>query len=180
MDYVVARIGRPHGIRGEVTVEVRTDDPWRRLAPGSTLRTDPPAAGPLTVRSLRDHQGTLLVGFEGRSDRSGAEDLRGALLVVDAEEAAGEPEEDAWYPHQLAGLSAVDPAGLVLGTVTDLLTGSAQDLLVVRPAAGGDDVLVPFVRALVPEVDVAGGRVVLDPPGGLFPDPSEQGPGEDA
>ncbi|PPK98528.1 16S rRNA processing protein RimM [Kineococcus xinjiangensis] len=183
MDYVVARIGRPHGIRGEVTVELRTDDPARRLAPGSTLRTDPAGAGPLTVTSLRDHQGTLLVGFAGHEDRSGAESLRNVLLLVGADEAEDEAEEDAWYPHQLAGLSAVDTAGRSLGTVRDLLTGSAQDLLVVRPGGGGDDVLVPFVRALVPEVDVAGGRVVLDPPGGLFPDPDPDGQpaaGEDA
>ena len=168
MDYVVARIGRPHGIRGEVTVEVRTDDPATRLAVGSSLRTDPPSAGPLTVRSLRDHQGTLLVGFAEHPGRDGAESLRDVLLLVDVDEEAG-AEEDAWYPHQLAGLAAVGTDGRALGTVADLLTGTAQDLLVVRPAGGGDDVLVPFVRALVPEVDVAAGRVVLDPPGGLFP-----------
>ena len=177
MDYVVARIGRPHGIRGEVTLEVRTDDPERRLAPGSVLRTDPAGAGPLTVQSVRDHQGVLLVGFAERHDRTGAESLRDVLLLVDADEVAGEVEEDAWYPHQLAGLAAVDTTGAPLGTVRDLLTGTAQDLLVVRPAAGGEDVLVPFVRALVPEVDVAGGRVVLDPPGGLFPGTGDDGDG---
>ncbi|GAA4965314.1 ribosome maturation factor RimM [Kineococcus glutinatus] len=174
MDYVVARIGRPHGIRGEVTVEVRTDDPWRRLAAGAVLRTDPAGAGPLTVRSLREHQGTLLLGFAEHADRSGAETLRDVLLLVDVDE-QGDAEEDAWYPHQLAGLVAVDTAGGVLGTVADLLTGTAQDLLVVRPAAGGADVLVPFVRALVPEVDVPGGRVVVDPPGGLFPSTGADG-----
>ena len=167
MEYVVARIGRPHGVRGEVTVELRTDSPELRFFPGSVLRTDPAAAGPLTVATARFHQETLLVAFEGVTGREGVEALRGTLLLVDVADGAEPEEEDAWYPHQLRGLPAATPSGVPLGTVRDLLTGLAQDLLVVR-GTDGEDVLVPFVAALVPLVDVAGGRVVVDPPLGLF------------
>ncbi|WP_432536848.1 ribosome maturation factor RimM [Kineococcus arenarius] len=166
MEYVVARIGRPHGVRGEVTLELRTDAPDERFAPGTLLRTDPLARGPLTVASARWHTGTLLVTFTGVDDRSAVEALRDTLLLTDVDEDAG-AEEDAWYPHQLRGLAAVGVDGTALGTVADLLTGTAQDLLVVT-GTDGREVLVPFVERLVPTVDVAGGRVVLDPPGGLF------------
>ncbi|WP_369052854.1 ribosome maturation factor RimM [Kineococcus terrestris] len=168
MEYVVARVGRPHGVRGEVTVELRTDAPEERFAPGAVLRTDPAARGPLTVESARWHSGTLLVAFAEAADRAAVEELRDTLLLVDVDEEAAAGEDDAWYPHQLRGLAAVSAAGVPLGTVADLLTGTAQDLLVVT-GTDGAEVLVPFVARLVPEVDVAGGRVVLDPPGGLFP-----------
>ncbi|WP_432485417.1 ribosome maturation factor RimM [Kineococcus esterisolvens] len=166
MEYVVARIGRPHGVRGEVTLELRTDAPGERFAPGAVLRTDPPGRGPLTVESARWHSGTLLVAFAEVADRTAVEALRDTLLMADVDEAAG-AEEDAWYPHQLRGLAAVTADGTVLGEVADLITGTAQDLLVVT-GTDGREVLVPFVERLVPTVDVAGGRVVLDPPGGLF------------
>jgi len=167
VEYVVARIGRPHGVKGEVTVELRTDSPDLRFVPGSVLRTDPASAGPLTVASARFHQETLLVSFEGVSGREGVEALRNTLLLVDVADGAEPEEEDAWYPHQLQGLAAVTPSGVALGTVKDLLTGLAQDLLVVT-GTDGAEVLVPFVTALVPEVDVRRGRVVVDPPLGLF------------
>ncbi|MFB9378136.1 ribosome maturation factor RimM [Kineococcus gynurae] len=168
MEYVVARIGRPHGIRGEVTLELRTDTPERRFVPGSVLRTDPPARGPLTVESARWHNQTLLVAFTEVPDRDAVERLRDTLLLVDvSDEADAQADPDEFYPHQLRGLTAVTADGTALGRVVDLLTGSAQDVLVVRDARG-EDVLVPFVQRLVPTVDLAGGRVVLDPPGGLF------------
>ena len=166
VEYVVARIGRPHGVRGEVTLELRTDAPGERFAPGAVLRTDPAPRGPLTVESARWHTGTLLVAFEGVEGRDAVEALRDTLLLVDVDEGAG-AEDDAWYPHQLRGLAAVTAGGTALGTVADLLTGTAQDLLVVT-GTDGREVLVPFVERLVPVVDVPGGRVVLDPPGGLF------------
>ena len=164
MERVVARVGRPHGLRGEVSIEVRTDVPEQRFVPGATFTTDPPDAGPLTLESARDHSGVLVLRFEGHADRSAAEALRGLLLLVDAD-ASDEP--DAWYEHELVGLRVDDPAGRRLGEVVRLDAGGAQDLLVVR-AEDGAEGLVPFVAALVPEVDVAGGRVVVDPPGGLF------------
>jgi len=167
MDRVVARIGRAHGLRGEVTVEVRTDAPGLRFVDGARFTTDPPERGPLTLRSAHEHSGALLLAFDGVDDRSAAEGLRGTMLLVDA---AASDEPDAWYDDELVGLRAERADGSVLGEVVGLQTGGAQDLLEVRPsgAARGATVLVPFVTALVPVVDVPGGRVVLDPPGGLF------------
>jgi 16S rRNA processing protein RimM len=165
VDRVVARIGRAHGLRGEVTAEVRTDVPEQRFTSGARFTTDPAERGPLTLRSAREHSGVLLLAFEDVDDRTDAENLRGTLLLVDA---GASDEPDAWYDDELVGLRAERADGTVLGDVVGLLTGGAQDLLQVRPAGRGDDVLVPFVRALVPTVDVAGGRVVLDPPGGMF------------
>lgn len=181
MPAVVARIGKPHGIRGEVTVQLHTDDPRRRLAPGQVLATqaDPGSGVPrqLTVATARLHRDTWLIGFEEVPDRTGAEGLRGTRLLLDddrgddrGDQAARHdslPEEEAWYPEELVGLTAYDPAGTVLGTVSGLETGAAQDRLVLR-LADGHVAEVPFVTALVPVVDVPGGRVVVDAPPGLL------------
>lgn len=167
MELVVARVGRAHGVRGELTVEVRTDDPGTRLTAGSVLRTDPGAAGPLTVRTARDHNGTLLLTFEQVRDRGAADALRGTLLLVEVDDTDADDDDDAWYPSQLVGLRAVTVDGVDVGEVVRVEHLPAQDLLVVRRAGGGE-ALVPFVTAIVPEVDVAGGRVVLDPPAGLL------------
>ncbi len=164
---VVGRIGRAHGIHGLVSVDVRTDEPERRFAPGTVLDTEPPDRGPLTVQGGREHSGRLLLELAGVEDRSAAEALRGTELVVDvdADERPDDPEE--WYDHQLVGLTAQSADGSPYGTVTEVVHLPMQDLLAVA-TAGGQEVLVPFVAALVPEVDLAGGRVVLDPPAGLF------------
>jgi 16S rRNA processing protein RimM len=167
MDLVVGRVGRPHGVRGEVTVDVRTDDPDARFAPGSSLRTDPGERGPLTVVSVHPRSGGLVLGFEGVESREDAEALRGTVLVVDSAELPPIDTDDEWYDHQLVGLAAVDPAGTALGRVADVVHAPASDLLVVRDADEREH-LVPFVRELVPTVDVPGGRVVVDPPEGLF------------
>lgn len=164
MQLTVARIGRAHGLRGEVALDVRTDDPGTRFAPGAVLRTDPAEAGPLTVTAVREHQGRLLVVFADVADRTAAEGLRGVELVVDVE---ASDEDDAWYPHELAGLRAEGLDGAVLGRIEGLDHLPAHDLLVLREP-DGTRTLVPFVHAIVPVVDVAGGRVVLDPPGGLL------------
>lgn len=166
MQLVVARVGRPHGVRGEVSVEVRTDAPDQRLVPGSVLVTDPVGAGPLTIETSRHHNGRVLLTFEEVPDRTAAEDLRGVLLLADV---ADDDEEDAWHTHELVGLQVVTVGGDDVGRVADVRTMPAQDLLVVT-LASGEERLVPFVAALVPEVDVAGGRVVIDPPGGLLDD----------
>ena len=163
MDVVVARIGKAHGLRGEVTVEVRTDAPEERFVVGSELATDPAGVGPLHLRSVRDHNGILLLGFEEVPDRTAAEKLRGTLLLADIED----DDEDAWYEKDLVGLRVVTVAGEDVGEVAGLDSRPVQDLLVVR-LAGGGEALVPFVKALVPEVDVEGGRVVIDPPAGLL------------
>ncbi|SDO71744.1 16S rRNA processing protein RimM [Pedococcus dokdonensis] len=170
---LVARIGKPHGLRGEVTVQTHTDDPEARFAPGVSYATEAaPGSGvprALTLRTARLHQKTWLLGFEEIPDRTGAESLRGTRLFIDAEAAAESTDDDdeGWYEDELVGLAAVDPAGATLGEVTGLRTGSAQDQLVLR-LTGGAEALVPFVEAIVPEVDVEGGRVVVDAPPGLL------------
>ncbi len=167
MDLVVGRIGKPHGVRGEVTVDVRTDDPDARFAAGSSLRTDPAERGPLTVTAVHPRSGGLVLAFEGVGSREAAEALRGTVLVVDSADLPEIEEADEWYDHQLVGLAAFDPAGAALGEVADVVHAPASDLLVVRDTDGREH-LVPFVRELVPAVDVPGGRVVVDPPEGLF------------
>jgi 16S rRNA processing protein RimM len=167
MDLVVGRVGKPHGVNGAVTVEVRTDDPDARFAPGSSLRTDPAERGPLTVESVHPRSGGLVLGFAGVGSREEAEALRGTVLVVDSAELPEITDSDEWYDHQLVGLAAVDPAGTALGEVADVVHSPASDLLVVRDADGREH-LVPFVRDMVPAVDVPGGRVVVDAPEGLF------------
>ena len=165
MQVVVARIGKAHGLRGEVTVQVLTGAPDERFVPGATFVTEPVAAGPLVLRSARDHNGILLLGFEHTDDRTGAEALRGIKLLADALEDDG--DEDAWYERDLVGLKAVTVGGEEVGEVTALESRPAQDLLVLR-LTDGRQARVPFVTAIVPEVDIAGGRVVLDPPDGLL------------
>jgi 16S rRNA processing protein RimM len=161
---------RPHGIRGEVAVEVRTDDPDQRFAAGSVLGTDPPAAGPLTVESVRWHSGRLLVSFAEIADRTQAELLRGVWLTVDAAQVSASEDPDEFHDHQLVGLTVVTVAGEPVGVVTDV-RHHGQDLLVIEPAAGSPrrgEILVPFVASIAVDVDVAGGRMVIDPPAGLL------------
>jgi 16S rRNA processing protein RimM len=164
---VVGRVGRPHGIRGEVSVEVRTDDPERRLAPGTTVSTDPPAAGPLTIAAGRVHGGRLLLRFEGCPDRTAAERLRGVLLVADVDPQERPDDPDEFYDHQLVGLTVRTVAGEVVGTLAEVLHLPGQDVLAVsRPDT--TEVLVPFVREIVPEVDLGRRTVLVDPPPGLL------------
>jgi 16S rRNA processing protein RimM len=175
---IVARVGRPHGIRGEVTVDVRTDSPDERFVPGAVLYVVPAAprrGAPapsmpwkeLTITGARDHNGTMLLRLSGIEDRSTAEQLHGVLLEVDVPESSD--EDDAWYPGELVGLRVESPEGRELGEVTGIDPGAAQDLLTVR-CLDGRRRLVPFVSALVPVVDVAGGRIVVAAPPGLLDD----------
>ena len=210
MQLVVGRITRPHGVRGEVSVEVRTDEPDRRFAVGRVLPTDPAAAGPLTVDSLRWHSGRLLIQFAGVTDRSQAEELRGTWLTLDSAEAGPSGDPDEFHDAELIGLAVVTTTGQPVGRVTDV-RHFGQDLLVIEPEPAGSqpsspgsgpsgagpaptgpaptgpagrgpalaargpargaprsELLVPFVAAIVPEVDVAAGRLVIDPPPGLL------------
>jgi 16S rRNA processing protein RimM len=165
---VVGRIGRAHGIGGEVSVEVRTDTPELRFAIGTSVETDPPDRGPLTVTRARWHSGRLLLAFEEVGDRTTAEGLRGTLLVADSSSSpAVDVDEDEYWDHDLVGLRAVTVDGVLLGEVAEVLHPPGSDLLVVR-RADETEVLVPFVRAIVPTVDVAAGQVVVDPPEGLL------------
>lgn len=184
---VVGHIGKPHGIRGEVLVTVRTDDPEARFFAGAVFTTEvqrdrrvsagpAPASVPgapfvvpekLTLESLRWHQGRVIAVFEGIYDRNLAEALRGVLLQVDSADVADPDDPDEFNDHQLVGLTVVDTEGTELGTVDRVDHAPASDLLVLRKSAGGT-ALVPFVSALVPTVDLAGGRVVVDLPEGLL------------
>jgi 16S rRNA processing protein RimM len=166
MQVVIGRIGRAHGIGGEVTVVPRTDDPDARFAAGSVVHTEPAERGPLRITGRRWHSGRLLVRFAGIEDRNAAEELHGTVIVLDA---AKLPElaDDEFYDHQLVGLRAELRSGEVLGTVAEVVHGAGPDLLVVNRADGAE-LLVPFVGAIVPVVDVAGGRLEVDPPEGLL------------
>ena len=163
---VVGRIGRVHGIRGEVSVDVRTDDPDARFAPGAVVHTEPTQLGPLTVTAARWHGGRLLLCFAGVTSRDAAEALGGTVLVVEVPAQQGPGEPDEYYDHQLVGSTVVDIDGAVLGEVDEVVHLPGQDLLAVRPPAGAE-FLVPFVAALVPDVDVASRRVIVDLPAGL-------------
>lgn len=177
-EVVVGRIGRPHGVRGEVSVEPRTDEPDRRFVPGAVLTTEAPrGASPvtgarpprLTVRAARWHQDRLLVTFEELTDRTAAEAARGLVLLTEVPEDARPDDPEEFYDHQLVGLRVVTTDGRDAGEVRGVVHGAAQDLLVVRTDAG-PEALVPFVTALVPEVDLAARRVVVaDRPGLLAP-----------
>jgi 16S rRNA processing protein RimM len=224
MQVIVGRIARPHGIRGEVSVEVHTDEPGLRFAAGSVLATEPADRGPLAVAGSRWHSGRLIVTFADVTDRTTAEDLRGTWLAVDSAKIDPPSDPDEFADYQLIGLSVVTTSGDPVGVVADVLH-HGQDLLVIRrrgdsqgtarrrtvsplatpsagrsgqPASGSagsgvppggpvpsgpvpsgavprgavppraSEVLVPFVGAIVPEVDVTAGRLVIDPPPGLL------------
>jgi len=162
----VGRIGRPHGVRGDVVVGVRTDEPELRFARGSRLDTDPAALGPLTVAGTKWHSGELLVRFEGIGDRDAAADLRGAWLLVDSATLARPDDPDEFNDSDLRGLAVRTLDGTDVGVVDDVLH-SGQDTLVVK-AADGRVIMIPFVKAIVPEVDVPAGCLAIDPPEGLL------------
>jgi 16S rRNA processing protein RimM len=169
MHLAVGRIVRPHGVRGELVVEVRTDDPGERLAAGAVLATEPATVGPLTVARTRWHSGRLLVTFERVADRGAAEELRGTLLLVDAADLEDPRDPDEFRDHQLIGLTVIAPGGEDVGTVADVLH-YGQDLLVVAGSGkrSGTEIMVPFVSAIVTDVDLAAGVLRIDPPAGLL------------
>jgi len=206
----VGRILKPHGVRGELVVEVRTDEPEQRFAVGASLGVRFSAAGGpavstaggpavstaggpavstaggpavstaggpavsaaggpalLTVQAARRHGERLVVRFEGIADRSDAESLRGAVLIVDRSALPPTADPEEFYDHQLVGLTVVLVNGGLVGVVADVLHGPGGDLLVVAREGAGD-ALVPFVHQIVPTVDLAAGRIVVDPPEGLL------------
>ena len=166
---VVGRIGRPHGVKGAATIEVRTDEPDKRFAVGARLLTD--SGLDLTVASAAWHSGRLVVTFEGYDDRTAVEQLRNVLVSVDrpADERPEDPEE--FYDSDLEGCevvldgSAAD-AG-VIGDVREVSHLPGQDLLVVA-TPDEREVLIPFVSAFVPQIDVSAKRIVITPPEGLL------------
>jgi 16S rRNA processing protein RimM len=168
VEIVVGRVGRAHGIRGEVRIETRTDSVDRRFAVGAVVRADRDGqATTLTVRAARPHSGALLVRFSEIADRTAAEALGGAILYADvpADERPDDTEE--YYDRQLVGLEARTPAGDAIGEVADVVHLPGQDVLVIRKPSG-DEAMVPFVQALVPTVDVDAGTVIIDDRPGLL------------
>ncbi len=168
MKVVIGRIGRAHGIRGELGVDIRTDEPERRFAPGSSVIFD---GGTLTITSARHHSGRLIVRFKGYDDRNAAETLHGKILEVevDAADLPDDPEE--FYDHQLVGLEA-RAGDRVIGTVTQIIHMPEQDTLAIKTDNG--EILVPFVLDLVPDVNVREGFVrVADIPGLINPDEAD-------
>lgn len=183
---VVGQIGKPHGIRGEVSVYVRTDEPEERFVAGSVFTTEiprdrrvttgPAAAVPgepyqvpssLLMESVRWHQGRAIAQFEGVHDRNVAEALRGVLLQVESSSLTPPADPDEFHDHQLVGLRVVSVDGADLGSVARIDHAPASDLIVLEKSGGGMG-LIPFVTAMVPTVDVAGGRIVVDLPEGLL------------
>ncbi|WP_114906156.1 ribosome maturation factor RimM [Ornithinimicrobium murale] len=163
--FVVARIGKAHGLKGEVTVQTHTDAPEERFTVGTEFATEPDR-GPLTLRSVRLHQQIYLLGFEGVADRTAAEALRNTRLLL-PEDAEAEVEDDGWYEEDILGFTVALSDGTVVGEVSGLHTRDVQDLLEVRRADGGE-LLIPFVEELVPEIDEEARRVIVNPPGGLL------------
>jgi len=170
MDLVVGRVVKAHGVTGELAVEIRTDDPEGRFAPGVVLRGRPPRGGVETdyvVRSVREHGGRLLVRLAGVDDRDAADRLRGTLFLVDSAELPPIDEPDEYYDHQLEGLSVSTTAGRFVGTVAEVLHTGAGELLAIRDPDGAE-VLVPFVSAIVASVSLADNAIEIDPPEGLL------------
>ncbi|WP_374200393.1 ribosome maturation factor RimM [Microbacterium sp. CFH 31415] len=174
----VGRLVKAHGLKGAIKLELYTDDPEGRFVPGATFTLQVPVSSPwhgkpLTVREFRWMNSHPVAFFEGVDDRDAAEGLIRAILWIDQDTETPSAEDDAWFDHQLVGLDVVRD-GATVGRVIRVDHMPAQDLLIVR-TPGDDEVLVPFVKAIVPEVDVAGGRLVVTPPAGLF----EELPGDD-
>jgi 16S rRNA processing protein RimM len=156
----VGRIGKAHGILGEATIEVRTDEAENRFAIGAVLETD--SHGELTVVSARVHNGILLLGFQGIEDRNSIEALRNELLYAEVDIQAPGIDEDDYHVLQLVGCTAYLVDGDEFGVVTDVLNLPGQDVLAIKSADG--EVLIPFVRQLVPVVDIKAQRMTVIPP----------------
>jgi 16S rRNA processing protein RimM len=169
MDLVVGRVVKAHGVTGEVAVDVRTDDPETRFAPGTRLRARPKGGRPeqaYVIDSAREHSGRLLVRFAGVGDRETADSLRGTVFIVDSGDLPPIDDPDEFYDHQLEGLRVVTTVGVEVGTVAEVLHTAAGELLSIRAGAG--EVLVPFVSAIVTAVSLEDRTIEIDPPEGLL------------
>lgn len=170
MELVVGRIAKAHGVTGEVVVDVRTDDPDARFVAGRRLRLKDsrgPAEREVVIESVRPHGGRLLLRLGGVADRDAADALRGGLFVVDSAELPPIDDPDEFYDHQLEGLAVRTVGGSPVGTVAEVLHTPGGELLSIR-AESGDEVLVPFVRDIVPRVSLSEGVIEVDPPEGLL------------
>jgi len=169
LELTVGRVVKAHGIAGELVVEIRTDDPAARFAPGNTLRAKNSRRGEersYVVDQAREHGARLLVRLAGVDDRDAADALRGSLFVVDSGELPPIDEPDTYYDHQLEGLHVRTTTGLDVGVVAEVLHTAAAELLAVRRDSG--EVLVPFVSAIVTSVSLDDRSIEIDPPDGLL------------
>jgi 16S rRNA processing protein RimM len=175
LELTVGRVVKAHGVGGEVVVEIRTDDPAARFAPGNTLRAKRSRGrgeeASYLVTDAREHGARLLVRLAGVDDRDAADALRGSLFVVDSHDLPPIDEPDTYYDHQLEGLRVRTTEGRDVGVVAEVLHTAAGELLAVRrgpDGAGKDEVLVPFVSAIVLSVSLEDQLVEIDPPEGLL------------
>jgi 16S rRNA processing protein RimM len=169
LELTVGRVVKAHGIGGELVVEIRTDDPAARFAPGNTLRAKNSRRGEersYVVDQAREHGARLLVRLAGVDGRDAADALRGSLFVVDSDELPPIDEPDTYYDHQLEGLRVRTTTGLDVGVVAEVLHTAAGELLAVRRDSG--EVLVPFVSAIVTSVSLDDRLIEIDPPDGLL------------
>ncbi|MCV7055138.1 ribosome maturation factor RimM [Mycolicibacterium gilvum] len=170
MDLVVGRVAKAHGVTGELTVEVRTDDPQGRFVRGAVLRGRPPRGGAereYVIESVRTHGDRLLVRFDGVADRDAADALRGTVFLVDSADLPPIEDPDEFYDHQLEGLTVITVSGGEVGKVAEVLHTAAGELLAVR-TADDTEVLVPFVSAIVLSVSLDDQLITIDPPDGLL------------
>lgn len=172
----VGRLTKAHGLKGAIKLELFTDDPGRRFVPGAVFTLQVPTSSPwhgktLELVELRWYNQHAVGFFKNVPDREAAETLAKAILWIDQDSAEQSDEEDAWYDHQLVGLSVVRD-GVQVGTLARLEHLPAQDLLIVKTPSG--EVMVPFVKAIVPSVDVKAGIITVTPPPGLFEEVPEE------
>jgi 16S rRNA processing protein RimM len=169
VDLIVGRVAKAHGVTGELVVDVRTDDPELRFAPGAILRAKASDDGEhnYVVTAVRPHGNRLLLRLEGVADRDAADALRGSLFVIDSEDLPPIDESDTYYDHQLEGLLVRTAEGRDIGRVAEVLHTAGGELLAVDRAEAGE-LLVPFVTAIVTSVSLDTGIVEIDPPAGLL------------
>lgn len=170
MELVVGRVAKAHGVTGEIVVDVRTDDPFERFAPGNTLRGKASRGRPersFVVETVREHSGRLLIRLAGVTDRDAADGLRGTLFVIESDDLPPITEADEFYDHQLEGLRVRTLDGTEVGVVSEVLHTAGTELLAVK-ASSGPEILVPFVGAIVTSVSLTDGLIEIDPPAGLL------------
>ncbi|KXP13855.1 ribosome maturation factor RimM [Tsukamurella pseudospumae] len=170
MELVIGRVAKSHGIRGELVVEVRTDSPELRFADGAVLTGRRPReknTRTYTVAASRNHSGRLLVRLQGVNDRTAADELRGTLFLIDSADVEPSDDPDEFYDHELEGLAVRTVGGDDVGVIAEVLHAPGGELLSVK-APDGREILIPFVTAIVPDIDIAGGVVTVDPPEGLL------------
>jgi 16S rRNA processing protein RimM len=165
MQLVIGRIGRAHGVRGDLFVEPMTDEPDHRYADGTVLMTSDNTT--LTVATSKWHSGRFVVHFAGVDDRNAAEALRGQTLTIEVDPAELPEDPDEFYDHQLVGLKVVLKDGSLIGVIGEVIHLPSQDLLSVA-REGDTEVLIPFVMEFVPEIDLDSKTVTITPPPGLL------------